>query len=159
MYLDAQSSLTLYKGNLQFYFRVCDLLRENSLRWSEAGNRALDACAAELESAATRMLDARDWHSLALVSADLYWKALQLQMSSLQRQAETTLSNQTAFVAALQEAVSAWQQQSSAALKESAGTMPISTTLQDCLQDYLHLLVPAAPAAGNGKGKSARKLH
>lgn len=154
MYLDAQSSLTLYKVNLQFYFRVCDLLRENSLRWGEAGNRTLDTCAAELESAATRMLDASDWKSLGFVAGDLYWKALQLQIGSVQHLAETTLGNLTTLAAALQEAISAWQRDSGAALKESTGAMPISTTLQDYLQDYLHLLTPQAPGS-----KASRKLH
>ena len=37
MRLDPQSSLALYKVNLQFYFRLCDLLRENGLRWAAAG--------------------------------------------------------------------------------------------------------------------------
>lgn len=154
MYLDAQSSLTLYKVNLQFYFRLCDLLRDNALRWSEAGNRAVDAGAAELEGATTRMLDASDWPNLALVAGDLYWKALQLQTRAVQHVAETTLGNQSAFAAAAQEAVSSWQQASAAALKESRGAMPISTTLQDYLQDYLHLLTPAGAAKA-----STRRTH
>ena len=156
MYLDPQSSLALYKVNLKFYFRLCDLVRENLLSWSDAGNRALNTCAADLETAATRLLDAGDWRSLALVGSDLYWQALQQQLGAVQRLTETSLANQTALAAALQEAVSGWQQQSGAALKESAGAMPISTTLEDFLQDYLHLLVPAA---GSAKGKGSRKLH
>lgn len=158
MYLDAQSSLTQYKVNLQFYFRLCDLLRENGLRWSEAGNRAVDACAAELESASTRMLDARDWNSLGFVASDLGWKALQLQCGAVQQLAETTLNNQSAFSAAVQEAVSSWQKDSAAALKESTGAMPISTTLQDYLQDYLHLLTPQAPGSASRKS-STRRAH
>jgi leucyl aminopeptidase (aminopeptidase T) len=157
MYLDAQSTLTLYKVNLQFSFRLCDLLRENALRWSEAGNRAVDACAAELESATTRMLDAGDWNSLAFISNDLYWKALQLQTRAVQQLSETTLGNQTTLSSATQEAVSAWQKEASAALKETTGAMPISTTLQDYLQDYLHLL---SPEGATSRRKSSRnKSH
>ncbi|CAD5378112.1 conserved hypothetical protein [Pseudomonas sp. OF001] len=147
MYFDAQSALTLYKVNLQFSFRLCDLLRENALRWNEAGSRAVDTCAAELESATTRMLDASDWSRLALVSSDLYWKALQLQTRAVQHLAETTLSNHGSLSAATQEAVSAWQKEAAAALKETTGAMPISTTLQDYLQDYLHLLSPEGATA------------
>lgn len=153
MYLDAQSALTLYKVNLQFSFRLCDLLRENALRWNEAGSRAIDACASELENATTRMLDASDWSSLAFVSSDLYWKALQLQTRAAQQLAETTLANHNALSAATQETVSAWQKQAAGALKETTGAMPISTTLQDYLQDYLHLL---APQAGRAQRKTAR---
>ena len=157
MYLDAKSSLTLYKVNLQFCFRVCDLMRENALRWGEAGSRSLDSCATELESAATRMLDAEDWNTLGIVSNDLLWKAVEMQTKAVQHLAETTLANQTAFNSAAQEAMSSWQQASSAALKESAGAMPISTTLQDYLQDYLHLLTPEE-RSGRRRG-SARKPH
>lgn len=157
MYIDAQSTLTLYKVNLQFTFRLCDLLRDNALRWSEAGNRAVDSCAAELESAATRMLDAGDWNSLAFISSDLYWKALQLQTRAVQHLAETTLSNHTTLSAATQEAVSAWQQEAASALKETTGAMPISTTLQDYLQDYLHLLNPADTVSR--RKASRRKTH
>ena len=157
MYLDARSTLTLYKVNLQFSFRLCDLLRDNALRWSEAGNRAVDACAAELESATTRMLDAGDWNSLSFISSDLYWKALQLQTRAVQQLAETTLGNQTTLSSATQEAVSAWQKEAAAALKETTGAMPISTTLQDYLQDYLHLLSPEGAAS---RRKSSRgKTH
>ncbi len=157
MYLDAKSSLTLFKVNLQFYFRVCDLMRENTLRWGEAGSRSLDTCATELESAATRMLDASDWNTLGVVSSDLLWKAMQLQTHAVQHLAEASLGNQTAFNSAAQEAVSTWQQASSAALKETTGAMPISTTLQDYLQDYLHLLTPVEP--GGRRKSSARKPH
>lgn len=157
MYLDAQSALTLYKVNLQFTFRLCDLLRENALRWSEAGNHVVDASAAELESAATRMLDAGDWGSLAFISSDLYWKALQLQSQAVQQLAETTLTNQSTFSSASQEAVSSWQKQAAAALKETTGAMPISTTLQDYLQDYLNLLNPQA--AGSRRKPPRSKPH
>lgn len=157
MYLDAKSSLSLFKVNLQFYFRVCDLMRQNTLRWGAAGSRSLDTCATELESAATRMLDASDWNTLGVVSSDLLWKAMQLQTKAVQQVAETTLANQTAFNSAAQEAVASWQQASSAALKETAGAMPISATLQDYLQDYLHLLTPEEP--GGHRKPSARKPH
>lgn len=156
MYLDAKSALTLYKVNLQFHFRLCDLLRENALRWSEAGNRAADNYAAELETAATRMLDASDWSTLGFVASDLYWKALQLQTRAVQQLAETTLGNQTALSSATQEAVSAWQKEAAATLKETTGAMPISTTLQDYLQDYLHLLTPKT---GASRKPSASKTH
>lgn len=157
MYLDAKSSLTLYKVNLQFYFRVCDLMRENTLRWSEAGNQSLDTYAKGVEHAATRMLDASDWNTLGIVSSDLLWKAMQLQINAVQHLAETTLANQATLNSAVQEAVSTWQQKSSAALKETSGAMPISTTLQDYLQDYLHLLTPME--AGGRRKPSARKPH
>lgn len=157
MYIDAQSTLALYKVNLEFYFHLCDLLRDNTLRWSEAGNRAVDSCTAELETAATRMLDANDWGNLAFVSSDLYWKALQLQTRSVQQLAETTLGNHNAFSAAVQKAVSTWQKDAAGALRETTGAMPISTTLQDYLQDYLHLL---SPAESSGRRKSSRgKAH
>ena len=155
MYLDAQSSLKLYKINLQFCFRLCDLLRESGVHWSEAGNRAVDGCAAELESATTRMLDAGDWNALGFVAGDLFWKALQLQTGAVQQLAETVLGNQTAVASGVQAAVSEWQRESAAALKESTGAMPISTSLQDYMQDYLHLLVPSAPAPR----KAGRRVH
>lgn len=157
MYLDAKSSLTLYKVNLKFYFRLCDLARENTLRWSEAGNQALDTYAKGVEHAATRMLDASDWNTLSIVSSDLLWKALQLQINAVQHLAETALGNQATLNSAVQEAVSTWQQKSSAALKETSGAMPISTTLEDYLQDYLHLLTPMD--TGSRRKPSARKPH
>lgn len=156
MYLDPQSTLTLYKVNLQLYFRLCDLTRQSALRWSEAGNRAIDSCSAELESAATRMLDASDWKSLNGIAADLYWKALQLQTDVIQQVAETSLANQSTFANAAQEAISAWQKDAAASLKETTGAMPISTTLQDYFQDYLHVLAPKETAT---RKASARKAH
>ncbi|MNC26836.1 hypothetical protein D3C75_749830 [compost metagenome] len=102
------------------------------------------------------MLDASDWNTLGVVSSDLLWKAMQLQTQAVQQLAETTLANQTAFNSAAQKAVASWQQASSAALKETSGAMPISTTLQDYLQDYLHLLTPEH---GGRRKPSARKPH
>ena len=155
MYLDPQSTLTLFKVNLQLYFRLCDLTRESTLRWSEAGNRAVNSCTAELENAATRMLDAGDWKSLNGIAADLYWKALQLQTDVIQQVAETSLANQSTFANAAQEAISTWQKDAAASLKETTGAMPISTTLQDYFQDYLQLLAPKDSA----RKASARKVH
>lgn len=155
MYLDPQSTLTLFKVNLQLYFRFCDLSRESALRWSEAGNRAVNSCTSELESATTRMLDASDWKSLNGIAADLYWKALQLQTDVVQQVAETSLANQSTFANAAQEAISTWQKDAAASLKETTGAMPISTTLQDYFQDYLQLLVPKDSA----RKASARKVH
>lgn len=157
MYLDPQSTLTLFKVNLQLYFRLCDLARENALRWSEVGNRALNTCTEKLENTATRMLDANDWNSLNGITGDLYWKALQLQTNVLQQVAETTLGNQSSFSSASQKAISTWQKDASAALKETTGAMPISTTLQDYFQGYLHLLTPLDPASS--RKTSARKVH
>ncbi|SDR93110.1 hypothetical protein [Pseudomonas oryzae] len=156
MYLDPQSTLTLFKVNLQLYFRLCDLTRESALRWSEAGNRAVNSCTSELESAATRMLDASDWQSLNGIAADLYWKALQLQTDVIQQVAETSLANQSTFSNAAQEAISTWQKEAASTLKETTGAMPISTTLQDYFQDYLHLL---APKETGTRKASTRKMH
>lgn len=158
MYLDPQTSLALYKVNLKFYFRLCDLARENLLRWSEAGNRSLDTTAAELETGATRMLDAADWRTMGFVASDLFWRSLQLQANAMQHMAETVLSSQGATASAVQEAISAWQKDSAAALKETAGAMPISTSMQDYLENYLHVLAPASGLAMR-LGASERKLH
>lgn len=152
MYLDPQSSLALYKVNLKFYFRLCDLMRENMLRWSEAGNHSLDTCAAELETAATRLLDAGDWRAMGFVASDLFWKALQLQTGAMQHMTETVLGSQSSFASSLQAAISIWQKESAEALKETAGAMPISTALHDYLKDYLHVLEPFP-------GTPARRLH
>ncbi len=155
MYLDAQSSLTLYKVNLQYGFRLCDLLRDNALRCSEAGSRALDSCAVQLEDAATRMLEASDWSSLGLVSSDLAWKALQLHNAAIQRTAETALDHQAALQRAVQAAVAGWQQDSAAALREARGAMPISTTLQECLDAWLQMCTPATGTPPRGRARQA----
>jgi hypothetical protein len=157
MYLDPQSSLALYKVNLKFYFRLCDLVRENLLRWSDAGNRALNTCAADLETAATRLLDAGDWHAMGFVAGDLYWKALQSQTSAMQHMTETIVGSQSSFASALQETVSTWQKESAEALKETTGAMPVSTTLQDFLQNYLHVLTPLPGRTVSAP--SSRRLH
>ncbi|MCC6076029.1 hypothetical protein ACFPTX_16010 [Pseudomonas sp. GCM10022188] len=153
MYLDPQSTLTLFKVNLQLYFRLCDLARESALRWSEAGSRAANSGTGELESAATRMLDAGDWKSLNGIAADLYWKAWQLQTDLIQQVAETSLANQSMFATAAQEAISTWQKDAASSLKETTGAMPISATLQDYFQDYLQLRA-TPPQKENGAARS-----
>jgi len=61
--------------------------------------------------------------------------------------AEATIRSQMAFATALQEGVSMWQKSVAAALKETTGEMPISSMLQDYLQDTLRLLTPPAAEA------------
>jgi hypothetical protein len=148
MRLDPQSSLALYKVNLQFYFRLCDLLRENGLRWAAAGRDTFEACATDFEHAATRTLDAGDWKAVGFVAGDLYWKALQQQTQALQRFAETVVANQTGFATALQDAVASWQKEAAAALQESAGAMPISAMLQSWLEPPAPAPTPAPAPAG-----------
>lgn len=152
MRLDPQSSLALYKVNLQLYFRFCDLLRENGLRWAAAGRDTFEACTTEFERAATRTLDAGDWKAVGFVAGDLYWKALQQQTQALQRFAETVVANQTGFATALQDALANWQKAAAVALQETAGAMPVSAMLQSWLE-------PPAPTPAAGRRASVARLR
>ncbi|MHB1372345.1 MAG: hypothetical protein ACYC5W_11985 [Thauera sp.] len=143
MTLDPRSTLALFKANLELQFRLCDLLRRNALRWSEAQNRMLDSCASELESVATRMLDAPDWQQLGFVASDLGWKAMQQQNCASLRMAELSIANQSALMQDIQSAYAKWQASCAAALRESAGAMPVSAALEESMQAAMALL--AAP--------------
>ena len=68
-----RNALALFKASLELQFRLCDLMRRNTLRWNEAQNRMIDGCASEFEASATRLLDAPDWQQVGFVAADLGW--------------------------------------------------------------------------------------
>jgi len=158
MHFDTRASLALYKTNLELYLRLCALLRENSLRWVDASTHSIDTCSAEFETVIARMLAAGDWTAMMLAAGEMPWKAAQHQVNAVQHLAETMIGSQSAFVTAVQEALSTWQRDAAAALRETTGAMPLSTTLRDLIEDYLPS-VPPPPQAAAGKPSGARKAH
>lgn len=126
----AQDGLALFKASLELQFRLCDLMRRNTLRWNEAVNRMIDGCASEFEADATRMLEAPNWQQLGFATTDLGWKALQHRNCALLKLAETAVANQSALQHEMQQAWSRWQQDCAHALREAHGAMPLSTALE-----------------------------
>lgn len=157
MHFDTRASLALYKTNLELYLRLCALLRENSLRWIDASTHSIGTCSAEFETVIGRMLAADDWTTVTLAAGETPWKAAQHQVNAVQHLAETMIGSQSAFAAAAQEALSTWQREAAAALREATGAMPLSTTLRDLIEDYLPSVAP--PQAAPGKPSGKRKAH
>lgn len=162
MNLDPQSLLALHKVNLQLHFRLCELMRNNGLRWAGALRDSLEACNTELEHATTRVLDAGDWKTVGFVASDAYWSALQQQTRALQRFAETVVTNQTGLSAALQEAITTWQKEAALALREGAGAMPVSGLLKALIEPVAGTAAQpaaarAAPVAAPARPKAAAR--
>ena len=128
-----RNALALFKANLELQFRLCDLMRRNTLRWNEAQNRMIDGCASEFEASATRLLDAPDWQQVGFVAADLGWKSLQQRNCALLKMAEAVVANQSALQQDMQQAWAQWQHDCTRALKEASGTMPLSATFEELL--------------------------
>ncbi|WP_068804130.1 hypothetical protein [Thauera phenolivorans] len=155
MNLDPQSLLALHKVNLQFHFRVSELMRDNGLQWAGALRDSLEACNAEIELATTRVLDAGDWKAVGFVAGDAYWSALQHQTRALQRFAETVVATQTGFATALQEAITTWQKEAALALRKGAGAMPLSGLLEALIEPVTDAAAQPA-AAGAAPAAVAR---
>ena len=133
MQFDPHTPLALFKANLELNFSLCDLLRRNALRWSEAQNRMLDGCAKDIESAVTRTLDAPDWQQFGVNAGDLGWKALQHRNCAALHLAEMAVANHSALIADIQHVFSRWQQDSTHALKQAGSAMPVSAALESLL--------------------------
>ena len=155
MNLDPQSLLALHKVNLQFHFRVSELMRDHGLHWAGALRESLEACNAEIELATTRVLDAGDWKPVGFVAGDAYWSALQHQTRALQRFAETVVATQTGFATALQEAITTWQKEAALARREGAGAMPLSGLLEALIEPVTDAAAQPA-AAGAAPAAVAR---
>ncbi|NMG54128.1 hypothetical protein [Aromatoleum aromaticum] len=155
MHFDTRASLALYKTNLQLHLRLCALLRENSLRWIDASTHSISTCSTEFETVIDRLLAADDWAAVTLAAGEMPWKAAQHQLNAVQRLAETMIGSHSAFVTSAQETLSTWQRDAAAALRETTGAMPLSTTLRDLIEDYLPSVSP--PRAAPGKPSGARK--
>ena len=143
---DPRNALALFKANLELQFRLCDLMRRNTLRWNEAQNRMIDGCASKFEAAAS-LLDAPDWRQVGFIATDLGWKALQQRNCALLEMATAVVANQSALQQDLQQAWAQWQHDCTRALGEASGAMPLGTTFE-------HLLATVArpPMLPGGQG-------
>ncbi len=136
MVFDANIPMALYKANLELVMRIGALLQESRQRWTHFGLGGAENAIEKTLAETGRMLTTNDWQSLSAMPGATFWKALQGDAGPMQGAIDSAISNQSAFIEGVQQAISAWQQQCSELMQSSAVPMPANATLEGFLKAF-----------------------
>ncbi|MGY0633722.1 hypothetical protein [Luteimonas sp. A478] len=146
--------LTLYNANLQLWLRIGQLLEDNRGQWMELLRRGLQDRLAEAGGEAAR-LQAGDWSALAMLPGSALWHLAERQASDMQALAQSASDHQATFVDGFQQALTEWQQTTTAALEDTTADTAHSAGPLDALRKVLDQLSEVMMPATTGPAVTA----
>ncbi len=151
MSINTDLPLNLHKANLELQLRLGRLLQENQRKWLELGSRSLGESIAESSAELEQVLKTQDWQALATLPGEAFWRQLQQRFGDSQAVTQIAVGAQTAFAAGLQDALQAWQKETTQALSGVSDVSTFNSTVNDMLQQW-NQFWPGAAGAGQNKG-------
>jgi hypothetical protein len=101
--------MALYRANLALQARIGELVQAGGRHWLEFGQRLLDEGLVENQAELGEILSNQDWHKLAALPADTFWRQMQQRFGDQQAAAQIAVATQSAFARDLQDAFVRWQ--------------------------------------------------
>ena len=98
-----------------------------------------------------------DWQKLATLPAESFWRQLQQRFGDSQAATQMAVTAQAGFVRGLQEAVQAWQKQTTEALGTVASTTAFGDPTWSNLFKPWEQLLPTGSTGQTASGKPATK--
>lgn len=151
--------LELYEANLELQTRLGRLLQESSAQWIQYGQELAHEASDSFQAEFQELLNTKDPLQLATLSTASFWRHLERHFGNNQTLVQTALERQAHLAHEVQDAVSAWQERTSAVL--TAGWTPnvlIDATAWGSLFRPWEQLLKASAQQATTKGKrSARK--
>lgn len=143
--------LNLYKSNLELQLKIGKLIQESGREWFDFGHRLIDDGIAESKAEVDELLKTGDWEKLTALPAESFWRQVQQRFGDSQAAAQIAIGAQAAFASGLQEALEAWQKETTQALGEN----PFAGSLGDgAWADLLKPWEQLLPVASRGKPRS-----
>ena len=112
--------LDLYKANAALQLRLTRLLQENGHRWLHSLQQVSADGVAETSAEIEELLKSANWQTLATLPSESLRRLFQLRANDAGAMRQVALENQAAFVAGLQQALQAWQDEIAAAMRATA---------------------------------------
>ena len=149
--------LNLYKANLGLQVKLGRLFQESGRQWIDDGYRLVNDGIVESNAEAEALLTAEDWQKLATLPAESFWRQLQQRFGDSQAATQMAVTAQAGFVRGLQEAVQAWQKQTTEALGTVASTTAFGDPTWSNLFKPWEQLLPTGSTGQTASGKPATK--
>ena len=149
--------LDLYKANLELQARLGKLFQEGGKQWLDYGYRLVNDGIAETDAEIEQVLRSEDWQKLATLPAESFWRQLQQRFGDSQAATQMAVTAQAGFVRGLQEAVQAWQKQTTEALGTVASTTAFGDPTWSNLFKPWEQLLPTGSTGRTASGKPATK--
>ena len=130
MNINQQTALTLSKSNLSLLLTLCELGRTQSAQMINELEIQLESCYKDFESTSQALLQANDWVAVSSALSNMPLLVMRLQLHQFQKILESSIVAQLRISAVSRDAMANWQRETALALQESAGAMPLSTTLR-----------------------------
>ena len=131
-----QIPLELYKANLLLALRIGKLQQERGRRWLDTFEQAAGESVFESQQEIDRLAAGHDWASLMPVPGETFLHLMQQGVGAARTVAEVAVTNQTRFLAGLQEAFLLWQREAGKALGGAGGARSFNTTLNDFFRTF-----------------------
>ncbi|OOG63473.1 hypothetical protein B0E46_10845 [Rhodanobacter sp. B04] len=135
-----QVPFELYKANAEFALRTNKLLKECGRRWLDTFDQEVDESISESQQEIDKLSVGEDWQSLAAIPGETFLRRMQQEVGDAQAIAQTAVTNQSKFLAGLQDALLIWQRETSKALGGAEG----ATSFNESLNDFFKMFANAA---------------
>lgn len=143
--------LRLYKANLELNLRVNQLLQQSAQQWLDLGARLVGDGVAESDAEADQLARAGDWQSLASLPGEAFWRQLQQRFGDVQTASQIAISTQTLFARGLQEALRAWQKDTTLALGGSGEETSLDAAWKGVFESWQSFLPGPAGTEESGR--------
>jgi hypothetical protein len=128
--------LELYKANLKLALRTNKLLKETSQRWLDAFEHVVDESVSESQEQIDKLSMGDDWQSLASIPSETLVRVMQQGAGDAQAAAQAAITNQTKFIAGIQDAIRLWQHDTTQALGGTADFKSFNNVMGDFFKAF-----------------------
>lgn len=131
-----QIPLELYKANLLLALRIAKLQKERGRRWLDSFEQAVGESVFESQQEIDKVAAGHDWSSLMPLPGETFLRLMQQGVGVARTVAEVAVTNQTRFLAGLQDGFLLWQREAGKALGGAGGARPFNTMLNDFFRTF-----------------------
>lgn len=142
--------MKLWKANLDLQLRIGRLIQDSGREWMELGTRAVGETVEEGDAEVREFLRSGDWHALASLPVDAFWRQAQQRYGDGQALAQVAVNAQNAFASGLIEALQDWQKDTSALLADAGKVADAGADWQGMLAPWLAFQSAFIPPGGKG---------
>lgn len=142
--------MQLWKANLDLQQRIGRLIQDSGRDWMELGTRAVGETVEEGDAEVREFLRSGDWHALASLPVDAFWRQAQQRFGDGQVLAQVAVNAQNAFANGLIEALQDWQKETSGLLADAGKASEPDKALRTMFEPWLAYQSAFIPPGGKG---------
>jgi hypothetical protein len=125
----ANTSIDFLKTHLTLCLATSQLIQQSHQQWLILVTERVNVAVEETQTTAEELRNVKDWQTLARLPASALWHAAQGQVGHLQAYSMFAVSNQAAYISAVQMVFQSWQQTLVDVFTSSDLTAPVGKPL------------------------------